>query len=87
MTELLSYDFMQRALLAAVLVGVSAPAVGVFLVQRQLSLIGDGIGHVALAGVAIGVWAHNRVSETWFFRVTYVLLLATGLKLIWDALT
>ena len=42
---------------------------------------------VALAGVAIGVWAHNRVSETWFFRVTYVLLLATGLKLIWDALT
>lgn len=55
MTELLSYDFMQRALLAAVLVGVSAPAVGVFLVQRQLSLIGDGIGHVALAGVAIGL--------------------------------
>lgn len=55
MTELLSYDFMQRALLAAVLVGVSAPAVGVFLVQRQLSLIGDGIGHVALAGVAVGL--------------------------------
>ena len=55
MTELLAYDFMQRALLAAVLVGVSAPAVGVFLVQRQLSLIGDGIGHVALAGVAMGL--------------------------------
>ena len=55
MPELLSYDFMQRALLAAVLVGLAAPAVGVFLVQRQLSLIGDGIGHVALAGVAIGL--------------------------------
>lgn len=54
MPELLAYDFMQRALLAALLVGCTAPLVGVFLVQRRLSLIGDGMGHVALAGVAIG---------------------------------
>jgi zinc transport system permease protein len=53
--EVLQYAFMQRALLAAVLVGLAAPAVGVFLVQRRLSLIGDGIGHVALTGVAIGL--------------------------------
>ena len=51
---LLSYDFMQRALLAALLVGLAAPAVGVFLVQRRLALMGDGIGHVALTGVALG---------------------------------
>jgi zinc transport system permease protein len=53
--EILTYDFMQRALLAALLVGLAAPMVGVFLVQRRLSLIGDGMGHVALAGVAVGV--------------------------------
>jgi zinc transport system permease protein len=53
-TELLSYDFMVRALVAALLVGVTAPAVGVYLVQRRMSLIGDGIGHIALTGVAIG---------------------------------
>ncbi len=53
--EILHYEFMQRALIAAVLVGVTAPTVGVHLVQRRLSLIGDGLGHVALAGVAIGV--------------------------------
>lgn len=53
--ELLSYDFMVRALLAALLVGLTAPTVGVYLVQRRLALIGDGLGHVALAGVAIGV--------------------------------
>jgi len=53
--ELLHYDFMVRALVAAVLVGVAAPTVGVHLVQRRLALIGDGLGHVALAGVAIGV--------------------------------
>ena len=51
---ILSYDFMQRALLAAVLVGLAAPAVGTFLVQRRLALMGDGIGHVALTGVALG---------------------------------
>lgn len=50
----LAFDFMQRALIAAVLVGLTAPAVGVFLVQRRLALMGDGIGHVALTGVALG---------------------------------
>lgn len=55
MAEMLSLDFMQRALLAALLVGTVAPMVGIFLVQRKLSLIGDGMGHVALAGVAIGL--------------------------------
>ena len=53
--EILQYGFMQRALFAALLVGLTAPAVGVYLVQRRLALIGDGMGHVALAGVALGV--------------------------------
>ena len=58
--EFWQYDFMQRALVAAVLVGLAAPSVGIFLVQRRLSLMGDGMGHVALTGVALGVltgWA------------------------------
>lgn len=53
--DLLSLDFMRQALAAAVLVGIAAPLVGVFLVQRRMSLIGDGMGHVALAGVAVGL--------------------------------
>ena len=53
--EILDYDFMQRALLAALLVGLTAPVVGIYLVQRRLALIGDGMGHVALTGVAIGL--------------------------------
>lgn len=52
---MLEYAFMQRALVAALLIGLAAPSVGIFLVQRRLSLIGDGLGHVALAGVALGV--------------------------------
>ncbi|GII90002.1 metal ABC transporter permease [Sinosporangium siamense] len=54
MIELLQFDFMQRALIAALLVGLAAPAIGTFIVQRRLSLLGDGIGHVALTGVALG---------------------------------
>lgn len=51
---MLGDPLMRRALLAALLVGVSAPIVGTYLVQRRLSLLGDGIGHVALTGVALG---------------------------------
>lgn len=53
--DLLQYSFMQRALLASLLVGLTAPSVGVYIVQRRLALIGDGMGHVALAGVAVGL--------------------------------
>jgi zinc transport system permease protein len=49
------FEFMRRALVAAVLVGLAAPAVGIFLVQRRLALIGDGLGHVAVTGVALGL--------------------------------
>ncbi len=55
MLEILDYDFMRRALLAALLVGLTAPVVGVYLVQRRLALIGDGLGHIALTGVALGL--------------------------------
>uniref|UniRef100_UPI002FCAE8A9 metal ABC transporter permease n=1 Tax=Aeromicrobium sp. TaxID=1871063 RepID=UPI002FCAE8A9 len=58
MIELLDYEFMRRALVAAVFTGLAAPAIGTFLVQRRLALLGDGIGHVALTGVAIGLIAN-----------------------------
>ncbi|WP_030157859.1 metal ABC transporter permease [Glycomyces sp. NRRL B-16210] len=48
------FEFVQRALISALVVGLCAPAVGVFLVQKRLALIGDGLGHIALTGVAIG---------------------------------
>lgn len=53
-------EYMQLALAAGLVVGVAAPLIGVFLVQRRLTLMGDGVGHVAFAGVAagslLGVW-------------------------------
>ncbi|GMA30979.1 metal ABC transporter permease [Litorihabitans aurantiacus] len=55
---------MQRALVAAVVVGLAAPVMGTYLVQRRLSLLGDGIGHVALTGVAAGWLVGNAMSLT-----------------------
>jgi zinc transport system permease protein len=52
---MLESEFMRLALGAGAVVGLLAPAVGFFLVQRGQSLIGDGIGHVAFAGVAAGI--------------------------------
>ena len=53
--SLFTTSFAIRAYVAAAAVGLTAPIVGTFLVQRQLSLIGDGVGHLAFAGVAIGI--------------------------------
>ena len=53
-------EYLQLALAGAVLVGATAPITGTFLVQRRLSLLGDGIGHLAFAGVAIGL-----VTDVW----------------------
>lgn len=61
----LALAFMQRALVAALLSGVMSPAVGTYIVQRRLSLLGDGLGHVAIAGVGLALitgWAPTPVA-------------------------
>ncbi len=42
---------------------------------------------VAFIGVYLGVYGHRLLPETWFFRLTYVFLMITGAKLIWESLT
>ena len=64
MIELLSLPFMVRALVAAAVTGLAAPAIGTYLVQRRLALLGDGLGHVAVTGVALGLL--TKTSPTWF---------------------
>ena len=53
-TRMLEFEFMRLALATGAIVGLLAPAVGFFLVERKASLVGDGLGHVAFAGVAVG---------------------------------
>jgi len=74
--DLLDYDFMRRALLAAFLTGLAAPSIGTYLVQRRLALLGDGIGHIALTGVALGLLTGRAP------LVTAVLVAAAGAVVI-----
>lgn len=50
--EIFQYDFMVRALIAASVVGLICPLMGMFIVLRKLSLIGDSLSHIALSGIA-----------------------------------
>jgi zinc transport system permease protein len=52
--DLLSQTFFLRALLGGILIGITAPLMGTFLVLRRLSMIGDTLAHVSIAGVALG---------------------------------
>jgi zinc transport system permease protein len=54
--EFLEYGFMHRAFVAGAMTALICPAIGVFLVPRRLSLIADTLAHVALAGVALGLF-------------------------------
>ncbi len=53
--DLLSHGFIQRALIAGVFIAILCSVLGVFLVLRNLSYIGDGLSHVAFGGVALGM--------------------------------
>ncbi len=69
-------EYMQLALVAGLAVGASAPLIGAFLVQKRLSLMGDGIGHLAFAGVAAGL-----LLGTWPVATALVVAVAGALAI------
>tara|TARA_B100001013_G_scaffold258268_1_gene161613 strand:- start:475 stop:1299 length:825 start_codon:yes stop_codon:yes gene_type:complete len=54
--EIFSYGYVINALLSALIIAITAPIMGMFVVSRRISLIGDTLSHVALAGIAIGIF-------------------------------
>ncbi|CAM3500873.1 iron chelate uptake ABC transporter family permease subunit [Streptococcus pluranimalium] len=69
-SEMLSYEFMQRAVLAIVAMSLFAPLLGLFLMLRRQSLMSDTLSHVSLAGVAFGILF--GVSTTWMTIVVVI---------------
>lgn len=87
MLDFLSSPLMIRALIVAILVGLAAPVVGTYLVQRRLTLLGDGIGHIALTGVALGWLAANAAQATnrdaWAIPGAIIASIAGALLIEW----
>ncbi|MGG6269556.1 metal ABC transporter permease [Leptolyngbya sp. AN03gr2] len=63
LVDLLQYPFMQRAIVAGILMGLLCGFLGSFVALRQLSFFSHAVGHAALVGVAIGVLI--QVEPTW----------------------
>jgi zinc transport system permease protein len=77
--EIFSYGFMQRALLSGLLVGVLCAVLGVFLVLRRLSLIGDGLAHVTFGSVALALALKTNPLYVTFAALPLVLLSSLGI--------
>ena len=77
--EIFSYSFMQRALISGLLVGILCAVLGVFLVLRRLSLIGDGLAHVTFGSVALALSLKAQPTYLTLAALTVVLLSSLGI--------
>lgn len=55
MVSILDYEFMQRAFLVGILLAATVPCIGIVVVLKRLSMMGDALSHTSLAGVAAGL--------------------------------
>lgn len=78
MVEMFSYVFIQRALVAGVLIAVLCAVLGMFLVLRRLSLIGDGLAHVTFGSVALALVAGLQGVAMLAIALPVVLLSSLG---------
>ena len=81
LTEFFSYSFVQYGLAAGSLVAVVCALLGTFLVLKRLSLIGDGLSHVCLTGVALGLLMQT---SPLYMSVPIVLAASVGILQIMD---
>jgi zinc transport system permease protein len=79
MIEMLSYPFMQRALIGGLFIAYLASYYGVFIVQRGLSFLGSGLAHAAFGGVAIGILLHT---EPLWISLPFTVMVAVGINWI-----
>jgi zinc transport system permease protein len=81
-TEPLGYEFMQRALLAGVAVAAVCAVIGVFIVQRGLAFLGDGLAHAAFGGIAIGLFMGASVEHAVWIAIPFTAIVALGIGVV-----
>jgi zinc transport system permease protein len=79
LTEPLSQTFMLHALIAGTIVGGLCALVGVFVVQRGLAFIGDGLAHAAFGGIALGLLVGVGIEGTTLVALPFTVVVALGI--------
>ena len=79
LTEPLAYAFIQRALFAGIAVALVCAVIGVFVVQRGLAFLGDGLAHAAFGGIAIGLYLGASVEHAVWIAIPFTAVIALGI--------
>src|SRR5688500_13463537 len=79
LTEPLAQSFMVHALIAGMIVGGLCALVGVFVVQRGLAFIGDGLAHAAFGGIAFGLLLEVAIDDATLVALPFTVLIALGI--------
>lgn len=56
MLDILSYEFMRRAFIVGGILAIILPLIGLPIILKRLSMMGDSLSHASLAGVSIGLF-------------------------------
>jgi zinc transport system permease protein len=80
--EPLGYEFMQRAMLAGIAVAAVCAVIGVFIVQRGLAFLGDGLAHAAFGGIAIGLYLGASVENAVWIAIPFTAIVALGIGFV-----
>jgi len=79
----LSYEFMQRGMIAAVLVGIVCAVIGSYVVLRGMAFFGDALAHTILPGIALGYLVSGGARDTLFWwALGTAVIAALGIGLI-----
>ncbi|MCL4223463.1 MAG: metal ABC transporter permease [Myxococcales bacterium] len=81
-TEPLSFAFMQRALYAGLAVAVVCAVIGVFVVQRGLAFLGDGLAHACFGGIALGLYLGTDVEDAVWLAIPFTVAIALGIGFV-----
>lgn len=78
----LAHAFLRRALWAGVAVGAAGGLLGLFVVQRGLSFLTDGLAHATFGGLALGLLLGASVDQSFVVALPFVVLVALGTALV-----
>lgn len=81
-TDPLHFEFMQRALFAGLAVAAVCAVIGVFIVQRGLAFLGDGLAHAAFGGIAIGLYLGASVDHAVWIAIPFTAAIALGIGFV-----